>query len=230
MHDETRYTVATGGEPHAESGVAGVGRLSPLQRRVWQIVTGLPEAETVALAGAGGLIVRGVVDRSSRDVDLFTTDADEVDRLLPALQEAMAAEGFDVEVVRHRWGLVSLQVQGMGQATGVDIGTQIRLNPTERTADGAILSLDDLAGGKFIALTDRGAVRDYIDVAALTSEYTFAELCDLTEARQPRFDRQRLARRLRQFPRLKAEQFGSIDRYDEIRRKVADWLHGLIDR
>ena len=115
MHDETRYTVATGGEPHAESGVAGVGRLSPLQRRVWQIVTGLPEAETVALAGAGGLIVRGVVDRSSRDVDLFTTDADEVDRLLPALQEAMAAEGFDVEVVRHRWGLVSLQVQGMGR-------------------------------------------------------------------------------------------------------------------
>ena len=67
-------------------------------------------------------------------------------------------------------------------------------------------------------------------MAALTSEYTFAELCDLTEARQPRFDRQRLARRLRQFPRLKAEQFGSIDRYDEIRRKVADWLHGLIDR
>ena len=28
--------------------------LTPLQRRVWRIVTGLPEAETVALAGSGG--------------------------------------------------------------------------------------------------------------------------------------------------------------------------------
>ena len=209
--------------------MADTGRLSPLQRRVWQIITGLPEAETVALAGSCGLIVRGLVDRSSRDVDLFAIDADEVDRLLPVLLEALAVEGFDVEVVRNRWGLVSLRVHGMGQETGVDIGTQLRLNPTERTEGGVILSLDDLAGGKFIALFDRGAVRDYIDVAALTSEYTFAELCDLTEARQPRFDRQHLARRLRQFPRLEAEQFGSADRYNKIRLMVTGWLQALTD-
>ena len=62
----------------------------------------------------------------------------------------------------------------------------MRLHPPERTEHGAILSR---RSGKFNALSDRAAERDYIDVNALMAEYTFTELCELTEMRQPRFDR-----------------------------------------
>ena len=205
--------------------------MSPLQRRVWQIATGLAEADTVALAGSGGLIVRGVVDRTSRDVDLFATDVFEVERVVPALIAALAAEGYVAEVFRTRWGHVSLRVEGMGDSTEVDIGTQMRLNPTEQTPYGVILSLDDLAAGKLIALFDRGAERDYVDVVALTAQYTFAELCDLTEARQPRFDRQQFANDLRQFgDEYSAEDFETVDLYNKIHQKVTDWLQELTDQ
>ena len=99
----------------------------------------------------------------------------------------------------------------------------MRLYPPERTGHGAILSLDDLAAGKFIALFDRAAVRDYIDVNALMAEYTFTELCELTERRQPRFDRQLLAAQLRRF-RYTPDSFGSYHQYEEIRQRVSEWL------
>lgn len=76
--------------------------MTRLQQMVWKIATTLPEARNVALAGAGGLIARGVVDRPSRDVDLFVTDTDEVNRLTPALIDALADSGCDVTIVSAR--------------------------------------------------------------------------------------------------------------------------------
>lgn len=43
--------------------------LTPLQERIAEIVIGLPEARGFALAGAGGLLVRGLIDRQTRDLD-----------------------------------------------------------------------------------------------------------------------------------------------------------------
>ena len=168
--------VATRAWVHAEV-------LSPLQQRIWQLATRIPEAGTVALAGSGGLIVRGLVNRISRDVDLFATSADEIDRFLPALEAALQADGLAVERLRIAWGFASLRVSGMGEETGVDIGIQMRLHPPERTPAGPYCPKDDLAAGKVAALCDRAAARDFLDVAALTAHYNFAELCDLAEAR-----------------------------------------------
>ena len=44
------------------------------------IIGKLPEAELFALAGGGALIVRGDVDRQTRDLDFFGPDAAGVDR------------------------------------------------------------------------------------------------------------------------------------------------------
>ena len=202
------------------------GNITPLQQLVWRVATTLPEARTIALAGSGGLIARGIVDRQSRDVDLFATDGLEGEQLMPALVEALEAEECEVEELGSSFGMLRLQVHGLGESTRVDIGIQMRLHPPERTEHGAILSLDDLAAGKFNALSDRAAERDYIDVNALMAEYTFTELCELTEMRQPRFDRQRLAAQLRQF-RYTPDSFDSDDQYQEIRQRVTEWLEEL---
>ena len=45
--------------------------LTSLQQRVRSIVAELPEAETVALAGGGALIVHDIVDRATTDLDFF---------------------------------------------------------------------------------------------------------------------------------------------------------------
>lgn len=68
--------------------------LSPLQRRLRQIIDTIPEAADVALAGGGALIVRGVVARPTSDLDYFATSLRDVDRLLPALEARLEREGI----------------------------------------------------------------------------------------------------------------------------------------
>ena len=43
--------------------------LSPLQQRVARILAALSEAENFALGGGAALIVRGDIDRRTRDID-----------------------------------------------------------------------------------------------------------------------------------------------------------------
>lgn len=47
--------------------------LTPLQVQIADIVKELPESEGFALAGAGALLVHGLIVRASRDLDYFTT-------------------------------------------------------------------------------------------------------------------------------------------------------------
>lgn len=54
--------------------------LSPLQEQVAAIIAGLAEAEGFALAGGAALIVRGDVERQTRDLDFFGLTTDAVDR------------------------------------------------------------------------------------------------------------------------------------------------------
>lgn len=71
--------------------------LSALQQSVAIVLAGLPEAEGFALAGGGALIVRGLIDRETHDLDFFAGEAEAVDRLLPALEGALSAVHLSVE-------------------------------------------------------------------------------------------------------------------------------------
>ena len=57
--------------------------LTPLQLQIRQILASLPDTEDLALAGGGALIVQGIIDRETRDLDFFSTSPEVVDRLLP---------------------------------------------------------------------------------------------------------------------------------------------------
>ncbi len=76
--------------------------LSPLQEQVAHIVVGLAESDDFALAGGAALIVRGEVDRRTRDLDFFGPSAAAVDRLVPAAEQALISDGLRVErVIDH---------------------------------------------------------------------------------------------------------------------------------
>lgn len=48
-----------------------MSELSPIQRRVAQILFGLPQSTGYALAGVAALIIRRVITRETRDLDAF---------------------------------------------------------------------------------------------------------------------------------------------------------------
>jgi len=74
--------------------------LTPLQRRIATIISGLPEAEQFALAGGAALIARGDVERQTRDLDFFGPAPADVDRLVPAVERALQDTGLEVRRIR----------------------------------------------------------------------------------------------------------------------------------
>jgi hypothetical protein len=83
--------------------------LTPFQERIAAIVAGLDEAEDFALAGDGALIVRGDVDRATRDLDFFGLTIESVDRLAPAVERALTRAGMEI---------VTLAVESRVRASG----------------------------------------------------------------------------------------------------------------
>ncbi|MGH3765908.1 MAG: nucleotidyl transferase AbiEii/AbiGii toxin family protein [Pseudonocardiaceae bacterium] len=72
--------------------------LDPLHAKVLQIAAALPESRTVALAGGGAMLAHGIVNRVTKDVDLFTDrDAQEAVRIATALRAALLAANFRIE-------------------------------------------------------------------------------------------------------------------------------------
>jgi hypothetical protein len=61
--------------------------LDPLQERIIRVALALPESRTLVLAGGCAVITHGLVERITRDVDLFTElDADEAVAVSAALR------------------------------------------------------------------------------------------------------------------------------------------------
>jgi len=72
----------------------------PVQTEVAAAILRVTATHDFALAGAYGLNVRGVVDRPTEDVDLFTTRARGPADVLPAVTAALTDAGYTVQVTR----------------------------------------------------------------------------------------------------------------------------------
>lgn len=97
------------------------GVLSELQQRVALIFAGLSEAEPFVLAGGAALIVRGDVDRLTRDLDFFGLGPGDVDRVVPVFEAAVRAAGMTVERRQSAPGFARLVVSHAGEQTEVDV-------------------------------------------------------------------------------------------------------------
>ena len=122
--------------------------LTALQHGLRQLVDEIPEAGNVALAGGGALIVLGVDDRFTTDLDYFATSEDEVNRLLPALETRLRHEGLGVERVHVASGFARLRVCWKEETTLVDLARDARLYPLDRAGGGFVLAEDELAADK----------------------------------------------------------------------------------
>lgn len=157
--------------------------LPDLHARIVQVASELPEARTLALAGGGAMLAHGIVERETKDVDLFTDrDADEAVRIAAALRSALLAAGLEVAPAArppHENRFVVLDTSSEEQVQVEVFADGGRLHPPVQLAVGPVLHLDDLAADKTLALWGRGEPRDFLDVVALLVRYPEARLLEL---------------------------------------------------
>jgi hypothetical protein len=119
--------------------------LTPFQERIAAIVAGLDEAEDFALAGGGALIVRGDVDRGTRDLDFFGLTIESVDRLAPAVERALIRAGMEIVALQSNQGFVRLVASQGDERCEIDLAADARLFDIDTDPDIPTLTGEELA-------------------------------------------------------------------------------------
>ena len=200
--------------------------LTSLQQRVRSIVAKLPEADTVALAGGGALIVHGIVDRATTDLDFFSPEVVDVRTFADATRGALRREDLSVVTERSGSEFVRLLVRDGESELSIDIGISGRSFAPVPTARGRVLAVEDLAGDKLLALFGRAEPRDFVDIRALAARFDVSDLYQFASDKDPGFNLEHRRDALGVFDRLPRQAFPLADReYEQLR----DWVHSWRD-
>jgi hypothetical protein len=185
---------------------------------------GLAEAERFALAGGAALIARGHVHRETRDLDFFGLTPDAVDRLLPALDQALQDAGLRVRRLQENHGFARLIVESNDDRTEHDQGADARMFPAEPGTPAPTPSGEELAVDKVLAVFGRAEARDFVHLAAIEEPNGLERLFDLAAEKDRGFTRELFAETAGRFSRLRRDEFG-IDpaAYAELTARVATW-------
>ncbi|MGQ9779062.1 MAG: nucleotidyl transferase AbiEii/AbiGii toxin family protein [Bacillota bacterium] len=179
--------------------------LSPFQKHLARLFLGLPEAANFALAGGGALVFRGETPRTTRDLDFFGPFKEEIRPVVQSFLARLRAEGIAVEVVNSSPTFARLLVRSReGEEVVVDIGHDYRWRKAEESEIGRVLSLEELAADKLLALFGRAEARDFVDVFFLARRFGFPIMLNWAKEKDPGFDPYRLAlgiARLEELPR-----------------------------
>jgi predicted nucleotidyltransferase component of viral defense system len=192
------------------------------------LFAGLSEASGFVLAGGAALIARGEIDRLTRDLDFFATDAAQVDQVVPIFEATVRNAGLTVSEVQVAAGFARLVVTDGDDRTGVDIAADARLLPADRTALGLLLSVEELAVDKVLAVFGRAEARDFVDLAALEPRFGLEHLCELAVVKDGGFDRQVFFEMLGRFGRLPRDEFDvDEDTFQSTAESVRRWRQAL---
>jgi len=191
----------------------------------------LDESAGFAVAGGAALIARALVDRSTRDVDLFTTapPAVPIPDVVSAFTRAAVTQGWLVRQLRLSDTFARLAVEGEGDVTVVDLGLDSPPDePPSITELGPTLAARDLAARKVLALFGRAEARDFADVRDLADVYPKDELLLLARAQDGGFDLGVFADMIGTATRYSDDEL-SLSTHDaaQLRRFFRDWREEL---
>ena len=109
--------------------------------------------------------------------------------MLPKLEQVLRDSGLEVDRVRAADGFARILVTDGEAVTELDLASDFRLLPPERTPFGLTLAGEELAVDKVLALFDRAEPRDFVDLAAVVDRWGLDQLCQLASAKDLGFDR-----------------------------------------
>lgn len=181
--------------------------LTTAQIEVLHLFFSLPESAGFILAGGAGLVAVGLSERPTEDIDLFAPEAS-----IPAAGEALGiaarALGWSVELVHDADTFRRLVIQ-MDDGTGTMVDLAQDAGPLAEptiTTVGPTYPAPELAARKVLALFDRAALRDFIDVDRVSGAYPRELLLETAGSIDEGFDVQVLAQMLSGLDRFTDEQ------------------------
>ncbi|PYY51694.1 hypothetical protein DEI84_00915 [Curtobacterium sp. MCBD17_023] len=218
--------------------VDGVTDLRAAQREVTALVLRTVGGQGFVLAGSGAIREHGLVDRPTRDIDLFT---DRYDRELfrTAVEDAvgvLSGHGYRVDVRRHDELFAQLLVtSAQGDRVEMDLGYDWRGHAPADLPIGPVLAADDAVASKLDALYGRLEVRDFIDVDAIraSGRWTDADLLRLVAERDDGYDPVVFAQQLRLVTRVADDRFAEYGvappEVAALRQRALAWAGELED-
>jgi hypothetical protein len=191
------------------------------------------------LGGGNALIMHGIVDRYTTDVDLVTDRAEGVKAAAAAVEEVLRAAGFEAErqdrasglddvFYGFEEGLIEWTVTGPdGQQTVLQIAHFDRSRPPVPMDVGPVLNPLDAIASKVRAYVTRAEERDAIDVAAALENYTVSQLIALARQLEPGLEDEDFADAGRRLDRLNDSVFSRYglgpDDVARLRARFASW-------
>lgn len=162
--------------------------LTAFQLEVAQLFFSLPASDGFVLAGGAALLAQRLTVRPTQYLDFFT---DRQAGIVAAREELIAAvgqRGWGVRTLQDGESFCRLQVTGSEDLLiDIALDSQPGQPPTMSVA-GPTYAPEELAGRKMVALFDRFAARDFVDVFALSNTYGKADLLTWARELNPGFD------------------------------------------
>lgn len=180
--------------------------LTELQREVLRLFFDLPESSGFVLAGGAALVASGLSERPTRDVDLFVSDlAIGVAGAADALEVACVGRGWTVDRIQDSPTFRRLVVRTVHDELLVDLAVDSPpIGVPTITAFGPTYPPEELAARKLLALFDRAAARDFVDLHALSARFDLARLIEVAAQLDNGFD-----------PEGLVEMLASLGRFDD---------------
>jgi hypothetical protein len=210
--------------------------LRTLQRSITATVLRAVGGHGFVLAGSGAIREHGLVDRATRDVDLFTDRYDQ-ELFRTAVEDAvgvLTAVGYGVEVRRRAELFAQLLVTAVdGERVELDLGYDWRGSAPSQLAIGPVLAVDDAVASKLDALYGRLEVRDFIDVDAIraSGRWSDTELLRLVAERDDGYDSAMFARQLDLVSRVADDRFAEYGigsaAVDALRGRMLAWAASI---
>jgi predicted nucleotidyltransferase component of viral defense system len=202
--------------------------LTDFQLEVARLFFSLPASDGFVLAGGAALLANRLTSRPTQDLDFFTDRQADVLTARDELVAAVRERGWAVHMLQEGESFHRLQVTGP-EALLVDIALDARPgHPPTMSVAGPTYAPRELAARKVIALFDRFAARDFVDVFALARRYGKAELLSWAGELNPGFHHRYFAEALDALPRYTDLDLslGDVD-VMALRAFFSDWSREL---
>jgi hypothetical protein len=202
--------------------------LTEFQIEVARLFFSLPAASGFLLTGGAALNAQRLTNRPTQDLDFLTTRGADVPAARDAFEAAAAERGWHVIRVQDAAQFCRPAVHGPEDLL-VDLVVDAPPNqPSSVSLLGPTLAPEDLAGRKLLALFDRAAARDFVDVYQLVHRYGRDLLIERARAVDLGLDLQVLAQMMVMLDRYEDEDLPiAPTQVGELRAYFRDWQDSL---
>ena len=204
--------------------------LTDAQIAVAQSFFELPESAGFVVVGGAALLALGLSSRPTQDLDVFASPSTtDVTIALVAFERSVSTKSWQIERITTEPTFCRFSVAVSDETVLVDLAIDTAAeDPPTITVLGPTMSELDVAARKVVALFDRAAARDFVDVYVLAQRFDRDELIRRAMQIDLGFDLEVFASMLGAHHRFGDDEFAFAGvEVLPMRAFFADWADGM---